>query len=58
MTFFAALIAVPILSIMLGILGGALFCIMVFVLYCIKTAFPDSWIGNEIKKLGDWVDGK
>jgi hypothetical protein len=50
MAFFAALIAVPILSIMLGILGGALFCFIVFVLYCIQTAFPDSWIGKEIKK--------
>jgi hypothetical protein len=39
MAFFAALIAVPILSIMLGILGGALLCLIVFVLYCIKTAF-------------------
>jgi hypothetical protein len=58
MAFFAALIAVPILSIMLGILGGALFCVIAFVLYCVQTAFPDSWIGKEIKKLGDWVDGK
>ena len=58
MAFFAALIAVPILSIMLGILGGALFCVISFVLYCVRTAFPDSWIGKEIKKLGDRVDGK
>jgi hypothetical protein len=43
---------------MLGILGGALFCVISFVLYCVQTAFPDSWVGKEIKKLGDRVDGK
>lgn len=58
MAFFAALIAVPILSIMLGILGGALFWVLVLVLYCVQTAFPDSWVSKEIKKLGDRVDGK
>jgi hypothetical protein len=43
---------------MLGILGGALFWVLVLVLYCVQTAFPDSWVSKEIKKLGDRVDGK
>lgn len=54
----AILIAIPVLSMMLGTFLAILVWIGVFVLLSIKDALPDSWIGIKVKETENWIIDK